>query len=729
MSANRSRWIVIPARNEIARLGRTVDSYLAALSPEDRLVVVVNGSSDRTGELVAQMAVQDGRVQMVEEPEAVGKGGAILQGFGHVLGQCCDEDVICVTDADGAVPPEELIRVCDDVSRGRLVAGSRWLDPTLQRRRQPLRRRIASRVFNRLVRLALHLDLHDTQCPAKAIQAADLLPMARRLTTAGFGFDLDLLMATPLAHTTVKEVPIRWADRDGSTVRLRRAAPGMLAELLRVRAKYKRLSAQTGTTLGNWSQAVCGSSDAVAVSRRTQRRSEAARDVLTQRQALCVGGVLVLLVCLAAAFPLTTAIIVNSAVIGMYLVANLFKLFLVHRALDNPAVVRAAPLSRADGDSLPAFTILVPLYRESRVVAQLVDGIALLDYPQESLDVKLLLEHDDTETQAALNALELPGHFEVLLVPEIGPRGKPRACNAGLRRATGKYLVIYDAEDRPERDQLLKVIAAFQTVPPDVICLQAKLNYFNRRQNLLTRWFTTEYSMWFDLLLPGLRSLDIAIPLGGTSNFFIVDRLRELGGWDAYNVTEDADLGLRLHQRGWRTAILNSTTYEEANSRLPSWIRQRSRWMKGYLHTYLIHTRHPVQMRRAVGWRAFAAFHVFFAGAVAVPLINPIYWTMTLLWYVDHPHIITLLFPTPIFYVGTVALFAGNLAFALTHVGGAIVRGNYQDVKWALLSPIYWLLISIAAWRGVVQLLHKPHYWEKTEHGFSLWSPSSSPSS
>jgi len=682
------------------------------------MVIVVNGSSDDTAAVARRIASEDPRLEVLEEQLPIGKGGAIIKGFEHVLTRCANEDVVCVTDADGSVPPDELIRICDSVEPGTLVAGSRWLNPRLQRPRQRFLRRVSSRVFNRLVRLVLHLEVCDTQCPAKAVRASSLRPMASRLTTSGFGFDLDLLMAAPLGRVAVSEIPIHWGDRAGSTVRLGRAAPAMIRELLRLRAKYTRLAAQAGTTLTGWSAAVCRSGDVILP---RARRCEAARHVLSRRQGVLLVAVIALLGGLVFAFPLATAIAVNSLVIAVYVLANLFKLVLIHRSLENPRVMSVEPRRDAAGDwELPVFTILVPLYHEARVVAQLVDGIARLDYPHARLDVKLLLEEDDVETLEALEELSLPRCFEAILVPDMGPPGKPRACNEGLRRARGDYLVIYDAEDRPETDQLRKVVAAFDRVSADVVCLQAKLNYFNRKQNLLTRWFTAEYSMWFDLLLPGLRSLDIAIPLGGTSNFFITDRLRELGGWDAYNVTEDADLGLRLHEYGWRTAILDSTTYEEASSRSYNWIRQRSRWIKGYLHTYLIHTRHPVRTYRAIGGKAFTAFHLFFAGAVAIPLVNPVYWAMTILWYVWHPAIITALFPAPVFFVGTLALFLGNLAFTMTHVWGAVARGHHSDVKWALLSPIYWLLISIAAWRGVIQLLHKPHHWEKTEHGFFL---------
>ena len=222
--------------------------------------------------------------------------------------------------------------------------------------------------------------------------------------------------------------------------------------------------------------------------------------------------------------------------------------------------------------------------------------------------------------------MDLPDCFDVSVVPAVGPTGKPRACNHGLANARGEYLVIFDAEDRPEKDQLRKSVLAFRETSPEVVCLQAQLNYFNRTRNLLTRWFTAEYSVWFDQLLPGLQAMDVAIPLGGTSNHFITARLREIGGWNAFNVTEDADLGLRIFLRGWKTAILGTTTYEEATSRYQNWIRQRSRWVKGYIQTYLYHMRRPFRLAGQMGPKAFIAFQLFFGANTLCLLLNPVFW-------------------------------------------------------------------------------------------------------
>ena len=184
------------------------------------------------------------------------------------------------------------------------------------------------------------------------------------------------------------------------------------------------------------------------------------------------------------------------------------------------------------------------------------------------------------------------------VVPPSHPQTKPKACNFALRFARGEYLVVYDAEDRPEPDQLRKVVATFRRSPPNTACLQCRLNYYNVNENWLTRMFTLDYALWFDQMLPGLERLGMPIPLGGTSNHFRIDVLRELHAWDPFNVTEDADLGIRLGQKGYRVGIVDSTTFEEASCRAGQWMRQRSRWMKGYMQTLLVHTRRPLHLIR-----------------------------------------------------------------------------------------------------------------------------------
>jgi cellulose synthase/poly-beta-1,6-N-acetylglucosamine synthase-like glycosyltransferase len=320
----------------------------------------------------------------------------------------------------------------------------------------------------------------------------------------------------------------------------------------------------------------------------------------------------------------------------------------------------------------------------------------------------------------SLAGLDLPPYIEVLVVPNVGPKGKPRACNYGLRFARGSYVVLYDAEDRPERDQLKKALVAFAR--HDIACVQAKLNFYNRDQNLLTKWFTSEYSTWFDLYLPALSRLRLPIPLGGTSNHFPIRFLRAVGAWDPYNVTEDADLGMRLARRQLRTAVIDSVTYEEANSHLGNWLRQRSRWLKGYIQTWLVHMRHPLELHSELGPVGFLAFQAMVFGTFFTCLVNPVLWFLVLAWYTTHAGIIQALYPGPILYVSAVAFFGGNFLFVFVSVLGSLQRGFYHGVKYALASHVYWALMSVATFKALHQLMVKPYYWEKTRHGLDTLS-------
>src|SRR6266852_1834400 len=371
----------------------------------------------------------------------------------------------------------------------------------------------------------------------------------------------------------------------------------------------------------------------------------------------------------------------------------------------------------------PLYTILCPLYREAQVVPQFVQAMLALDYPPEKLQILFLTEENDAETRNAIRGLSLPPHFKILVVPDGKPRTKPRACNYGLMHATGSYVVIYDAEDIPDPLQLKKAVLTFANHGTDVICVQAKLNFYNIRQNLLTRWFTAEYSAWFDVILPGLQLAKFSLPLGGTSNHFRAAALRALGGWDAYYVTEDCDLGLRLKRYRMNTVILDSTTLEEANSQLKNWLRQRSRWIKGYMQTYLVYMRHPLENFRKGHLYDLFSFQVVIGTGVAVMFINPLMWVLLGLYFAFGSSLINiyhLFFPGPTFYLGAFCLIFGNFFYIYLYLIACMKRKQYHLLPWTLLIPIYWLLMSIAAMYAIVELQVKPHYWQKTVHGLHL---------
>jgi cellulose synthase/poly-beta-1,6-N-acetylglucosamine synthase-like glycosyltransferase len=444
---------------------------------------------------------------------------------------------------------------------------------------------------------------------------------------------------------------------------------------------------------------------------------DSAHEVLTRRQRLGAVALLALFAACLLRDWLTTITVLVSVVTVIHIAASLYRLNLLRLGWAMRQEEETPDIATLDDRELPIYTILTPLYREEAVLKQLTDAIQAIDWPKAKLDVRILLEQDDIATIAAARAARLPSYFTFVIVPPGGPQGKPKACNCGLIHARGDYVVIYDAEDIPEPDQLKKVYATFRAAAPTIACVQCQLNFYNPEQNLLTRWFTAEYSMWFDLLLPGLQRANVPIPLGGTANHFSRRVLDDLGAWDPYNVTEDADLGVRLFKHGYRTTVLDSTTFEEANPRVGNWLRQRSRRIKGYVLTWLVHMRHPVALWRALGPRAFIEFQFMIGGNGYVLLLNPIYWLLTALWFPTHARLIETIFPGPIYFLAAFALYIGNFVFVYAGMVGALDRGRYRLVKYSLLSPLYWVLMSIAAWKGTLQLFYAPNYWEKTEHG------------
>ncbi|MDO9496858.1 MAG: glycosyltransferase [Nocardioides sp.] len=427
---------------------------------------------------------------------------------------------------------------------------------------------------------------------------------------------------------------------------------------------------------------------------------------------------IVAIVILLVIWPINTLIGIVAVCSVVYLVVSVYKFRLTLRALGThlETDVTDEEVAALDERQLPIYTILVPLYKEAGIVPRLVRDINALDYPQTRLDVKLLCEEDDDETIDKIKSLNLPPHFHLVVVPDSQPKTKPKACNYGLQLATGKFCVIFDAEDRPDPDQLKKALIAFEHVPANVVCVQAKLNHFNQDQNMLTAWFANEYSMHFELVLPAMGAAESPIPLGGTSNHFITSTLRELGAWDPFNVTEDADLGIRLHREGYRTAMIDSTTLEEANSQVGNWIRQRSRWNKGYIQTWLVHMRNPLHLLAQTGLRGFISFNLTM-GSAFVLLMNPVFWFLTTLYILTRWGFIEQLFPGIVFYAASALLFIGNFIFVYLNVAGSLQRGEFGITRTALLSPLYWGLMSWAAWKGFIQLFTNPFYWEKTEHG------------
>ncbi len=449
----------------------------------------------------------------------------------------------------------------------------------------------------------------------------------------------------------------------------------------------------------------------------SKQPEESAKRLLTRRQAVFAFAMLSLAAGVSICWPLSAFVAFNAVTALYFTAAIAFRFWLLIVGWNEK--IDAAPHRKLHDDELPVITILLPLYRDEAALPMLAQHVDALDYPDSKKDVKLLLEEDDHATIEEAIRLGLAHRYHMIVAPHCEPRTKPKACNIGLQLARGDLIVIYDAEDQPEPNQLKKAAAAFRDGDRSLACVQARLNYYNREDNWLTRLFTLEYSLWFDWLLPALQKMGAPIPLGGTSNFFRTETLVTIGGWDPYNVTEDADLGLRLARLGYRVEVIGSTTFEEANCELGNWLRQRSRWLKGYLQTWLVHMRRPQQIIATTGWRGFLAVQLFVAGNVFSALINPVMWSAFIFWAVWRPASLEGMLPAPLVWLNLFALLAGNLLFILTMMIGPLKRGWRNLVPYGLTAPAYWLLSSLAAYKALWQAFRRPHYWEKTNHVIS----------
>ncbi|MFZ1815375.1 MAG: glycosyltransferase [Rhizobiaceae bacterium] len=414
---------------------------------------------------------------------------------------------------------------------------------------------------------------------------------------------------------------------------------------------------------------------------------------------------------------------IAGGVLSLFYLAIILLRLIILAALDQlPASSR---LSRAATHEFspvehPTYSILIALYKEAGQVPALVEAMERIDWPKDRLEVFFVCEADDAQTITALEASNLRAGFRIVPCPASLPRTKPKALNYALPLCRGEFVVVYDAEDRPHPGQLQEAWARFRSAPDRLACLQAPLLIHNHRQNWLTTIFSMEYHSQFLGMLPVLEMLGGPIALGGTSNHFRTSVLREIGAWDPYNVTEDADLGLRLARQGYRCGTLRSPTMEEAPPVFSVWLKQRTRWLKGWLQTVLVHTRNPVRLHRDLGWRGTMIFHLTITAIVVSMLIHPFFLLQTAFLIADMNS--GEIHSTP--SLALLGLCAFNLAGGYTShlcMMAAVqnMTGWHKPVWYLATLPFYWLLISFAGWRAFIQLIFRPFHWEKTTHGLS----------
>ncbi|MFL4471870.1 glycosyltransferase family 2 protein [Tateyamaria armeniaca] len=420
---------------------------------------------------------------------------------------------------------------------------------------------------------------------------------------------------------------------------------------------------------------------------------------------------------LALAFPTwALTLLIAFAVLTLVMTTTLKALALVAR-ISHRVPAHVEPLARPPRARLPRISVMVPLFNEERIAEALVRRLSKLSYPKALLDVVVVLEAKDAVTRATLQRTALPSWMRVIEVPDDGSlTTKPRALNYALDFCKGDIIGVWDAEDAPETDQLEKVATHFANAAPHVACLQGILDYYNPRQNWLSRCFTIEYASWWRLVLPGVERLGLVLPLGGTTLFFRRAILEELGGWDAHNVTEDADLGLRLARRGYTTELIPTATFEEANCRAWPWVKQRSRWIKGYLITYFVHMRSPRTLLRDLGFMRFLGIQAMFLATVSQFAALPLLWSFWLPAFgLPHPVMSTLgpsvFWPLAVFFVATEAL---NITIGMLAVSD---RKHRHLLAWVPTLVFYFPLGSLASYKALYELVTKPFYWDKTQHG------------
>ncbi len=709
--------IIIPVWNEENNITPLVNRIHTAFVKENKsyeIIFVDDFSTDNTLQVIKSLQTKY-PIRFEIKKGKRGKAFSLYQGI-----QKSSSDYIVCIDADLQYPPEVIPKMIKKLENGADVVVANRIEKHVSKVRS-----LISNSFRYVFGELLFGLNHDIQAGLKVFKR-EVFQTLSYAPSSGWTFDLEFLQRATEAGFVVESFDIIFAQRINgkSKVSLLKTSVEIGLNALLVKGKKINPIHFPPTDKGSMKGAGVGYKRRKYITHTTLHHSQSAIQTLIGKQKIMIGLLVVLILLGLFLKPLFTAQCIIGALSFIYFVDVLFNFFLVMRSLHSPQEIFSTPdeLHALKDENLPIYSILCPLYKETDVIPQFIEAIAKLNWPKEKLDVMLLLEEDDKKFIEAVTNRNLPSYIRPVIVPHSIPKTKPKACNYGLSQTKGEYVVIYDAEDIPDPFQLKKAYLGFQKVAGDVVCLQAKLNYYNPHQNLLTRFFTAEYSLWFDITLTGLQATHTSIPLGGTSNHFRTEDMKHLQGWDPFNVAEDADLGIRLFKKGYKTAIIESITLEEANSSVANWIRQRSRWIKGYMQTYLVHTREDfLFIKNNIIHALF--FHLTIGGKVAFILINPLLWTATIAYFILFSLVgpsIQALYPSYVFYIAFSSLVFGNFMFAYLYMLGCTKKEQWELVKYVYCIPIYWFLIS---WSGVIalyQLLFRPYYWEKTLHGLHL---------
>ena len=706
--------IVVPTLNEednIKPLIREIDAVMGYNGIPYEIIFIDDYSTDLTRKKILEL-IDIYPIRLYLKEGKKGKATSLHEGFRHAV-----YPVLCMIDGDLQYPPSAIPKMLV-----KILSGADVVVAERKEKKISLRRKIMSGIFRQFFGRFLHGLSVDVQSGLKVFrkEVVERLP----LTATGWSFDLEFLIKAQAAGSVIVPHTVAFSKRHAGKSKLGFIKPAVQIGVSAIKLKARKpdvIPFDKARAKEKGEGFSYKGTEYVHHSSLPLLQSAFYRTTLNQKLLIIIALELLLASVLFLGWH-QTLLIVIAGIIFLYAIDLFFSMYLVYRSFTHAPEVTVAKKSLGRMH-WPKYTIYCPLYKESSVLPQFIKAIENLDYPKDKLQVLLLLEEDDKGTIRDILLQNLPYYFTVLVVPDSKPKTKPKALNYGLKFTTGEYAVIYDAEDIPDPDQLKKAVIAFEKTDEKTICVQAKLKFYNPQQNLLTKLFAADYSLWFDVILPGLQSIGAPIPLGGTSNHFRTNDLKKLHGWDSFNVTEDADLGIRIMKRGYKTAIVDSYTQEEANSDLLNWFRQRSRWIKGYLQTYLVHMRDLRGFFKTTSDTSFLTFQLVFGAKIVSMLLNPVMWTLTVSYFLFRPQIglfIESLFPPVIFYLGVFSLVIGNFMYAYFYMLGAAKQEHWENVYVALVMPFYWLGISAAAVKAGYELVKRPFYWHKTKHGLHL---------
>jgi cellulose synthase/poly-beta-1,6-N-acetylglucosamine synthase-like glycosyltransferase len=439
-----------------------------------------------------------------------------------------------------------------------------------------------------------------------------------------------------------------------------------------------------------------------------ERRPEASAATSLSPPVALIAGPLLFLTGAALAAPQAVLTVAMATLAAYVLLVSALRL----GAAVTP--MRWSPRQALADAELPTMTVIVALYGEAKVVPGLAASLSRLDYPRERLQILFALEAGDRDTVAAARSVARRGRVEAIVLEPCGPQTKPRALNYALQAARGDLIAVYDAEDAPHSRQLRAAAEAF-AADARLAVIQAPLNWYNHGQSWLTRQFALEYAAQFNALLPFLVRLGLPLPLGGTSNVFRRDRLEAAGGWDPFNVTEDADLGFRLARHGWSAGVIAPGTGEEAPLTVKAWTGQRSRWLKGHLVSWLVQMRNPAGLVHGGGWRALTGLQLtLLANVLSAGLHGPglvllgLFGVLAGLGGGSGPAL-----------TGALLGAAAYLCAMACAAAGAVRAGLAPRLDELLTMPAYWLLQAPALVRALREVATAPYFWVKTRHGVS----------